>query len=144
MALSLPRRLTLGIAVSLCVLGCVELILRSTVDESDLLFAWEHPDGMIKLLGDQVYVREAVSHSLNDGPYTWDARTNSLGLREEEDTPAQRPEGTTRWLALGDSWVFGTSVTQGKTISDQVAEILTEKTGAPVEVLIRSSSQKYP
>ena len=54
MALSRPRRLALGIAVSLGILGCVELVVRSTVDEADLLFAWEHPDGMIRLLGDQV------------------------------------------------------------------------------------------
>ncbi len=135
MALNRPRRLALGIAVSLGIMAGIELVLRTTVPEADLLFAWEHPDGMIRLLGDEVYVREAVSHSLSDGPYTWEARTNSLGLREDEDTPAARPEGTQRWLALGDSWVFGTSITQGKTISDQLELLLTEKTGAQVEVL---------
>ena len=48
-------------------------------------------------------------------PYTWEVQTNSLGLREDTDSPAANPAGTTRWLALGDSWVFGTSVTQGMT-----------------------------
>ncbi len=135
MALSRTRRLLMGLAVSAGLLGTVELVLRATVPEADVLFAWEHPDGMIKVLGDEIYVRAAVQHSLKDGPYTWEARTNSLGLREDGETPATRAAGSTRWLALGDSWVFGTSVTQGKTISDQLALLLTEQTGAPVEVL---------
>jgi len=135
MALSRTKRLLTGLAVSAALLGALEAVLRLTVAEEDLLFAWEHPDGMIQILGDQVYVREAVSHSLNDGPYPWLAQTNQLGLREDVDTQAQTPDGTTRWLALGDSWIFGTSVTQGKTISDQIEVLLTEATGNPVEVL---------
>jgi lysophospholipase L1-like esterase len=129
------RRLLLGLLVSCAVLATLELVLRLSTEEADLLFAWEHPDGMIKLLGDQVYVREAVSHSLTDGPYTWEVQTNGLGLREDAQTPPIHPAGSTRWLALGDSWVFGTSVTQGKTISDQLELILTAQTGAEVEVL---------
>jgi lysophospholipase L1-like esterase len=135
MAHGRARRLALGLATAAAVLGGTELLLRATTDERDLLFAWEHPEGMIALLGDQVYVREAVSHSMQDGPYTWEVRTNSLGLREDMDSPAANPTGTTRWLALGDSWVFGTSVTQGMTIPDQVGTLLTTATGAQVDVL---------
>lgn len=135
MAVSRGRRLWMGLAVSAGLLGALEITLRLSVPEKDVLFAWEHPEGLIQLLGDKVYVREAVSHSLNDGPYRWEAVTNSLGLRESEETSTSRPDGTTRWLALGDSWIFGTSVTQGKTITDQLEVILTQKSGAQVEIL---------
>jgi len=129
------KRMLKGLAFAAVILGGLELVLRSTVKEADLLFAWEHPDGMIKILGDEVYVREEVHHTLNDGPYAWEVHTNALGLRELGPTAASRPAGTRRYLALGDSWMFGTSVTQGQTIPDQLEILLTEKTGTPVEVL---------
>lgn len=124
-----------GIIVGLGLLLGIEAGVRLAIPERDLLFSWEHPDGIIELMGDQVYLRKSATNSSNDGPYQWTITTNSLGLRESEEPTPQAPEGTKRYLALGDSWVFGTSVTQGKTIPDQIEVALTAATGQPTEIL---------
>jgi lysophospholipase L1-like esterase len=86
-------------------------------------------------MGDQVYLRRSTQTTGTDGPYSWTIATNELGLRREGETPRKIPDGTKRYLALGDSWVFGTSVTQGKTIPAQLGAALTELTDQQTEVL---------
>jgi len=117
------------------VLAVLEGVLRVTVAESDLLFAWEHPEGMIELLGGRVYVRKSSDQHATDGTYPYKYRTNSLGLREDQELMRPIPEGSERYLALGDSWMFGTSVTQGKTLPDQLEVELGRLRGAAVEVV---------
>ncbi len=124
-----------GIVVGLGLLLATEAVVRLVIPENDLLFSWEHPDGIIALMGDQVYLRKSSSTTSSDGPYPWTITTNNLGLRENEEPTPQAAKGTKRYLALGDSWVFGTSVTQGKTIPDQIESALTAATGQPTEVL---------
>ena len=119
----------------LFVLAALEVVLRLTVPEEDLLFAWEHPEGMIELLGGRVYVRSSSDQHANDGDYRYEYRTNTLGLREDSELLPRKPEGTKRYLALGDSWIFGTSVTQGKTLPDQIEVELTARLQQPVEVV---------
>lgn len=119
----------------LLVLAALEVVMRVTVQEEDLLFAWEHPEGMIELLGGRVYVRTSSDQHSNDGDYRYEYRTNSLGLREDDELSVQIPEGTKRYLALGDSWIFGTSVTQGKTVPDQIEVELRDHFQQPVEVI---------
>jgi lysophospholipase L1-like esterase len=125
----------LGVAIATLCLGAGEGVARLLTEEVDLLFAWEHPDGLIRVLGDQVYVREKVSHEMTDGPYTWAVQTNDLGLRESAEISAQIPEGSVRVLALGDSWIFGTSVNQGHTISDGIERVMGDLLGQQVEVV---------
>jgi lysophospholipase L1-like esterase len=124
-----------GIIVGLGLLLSIEVVVRLAIPEEDLLFSWEHPDGIIDLMGDQVYLRRSTETTGTDGPYPWKIVTNSLGLRENEESSEHIPEGSQRYLAVGDSWMFGTSVTQGKTIPDQLEVALTAATGQPTEVL---------
>ena len=132
MLASSPAR---AVFLGLVLLGLLEGVLRLTVPERDLLFAWEHPEGMIELLGGRVYVRESSDQHSRDGIYAYKYRTNSLGLREDTELTASIPDGTQRLLALGDSWMFGTSVTQGKTFPDQLEVELSRHRGVAVEVV---------
>lgn len=59
---------------------------------------------------------------------------NSLGLRDAERSPQPAP-GTIRILALGDSVAFGMGVPQEQTYARQAEILLSEASGAPVEVL---------
>jgi hypothetical protein len=124
-----------AIAMGFAFLLVLELGLRVAVDEERLLFSFEHPEGIIKLLGDRVWVRESSKQHGTDGPYRFDVVTNSLGLRDEEEHQASLAEGSDRYLALGDSWIFGTSVTQARTIPEQIEVELSERTGRPTSVL---------
>ena len=100
-----------------------------------MLFAFEKSDGLIGVLGDQVYVRESQTHRGSDGPYEYTIQTNSLGLRADAELTPDTPEGSERYLALGDSWIFGTSLGQEKTMPAQLGRRLTEAKGRPVEVV---------
>jgi lysophospholipase L1-like esterase len=59
---------------------------------------------------------------------------NTLGLRDAERTQRAAP-GTIRILALGDSVTFGMGVAQEETYPRQAERLLSERRGAPVEVL---------
>jgi len=124
-----------AIAMGFGLLLAVELGLRAGVDEERLLFSWEHPEGMIKLMGDRVWVRESSKQHGTDGPYRFDVVTNGLGLRDDVEHEKAIPEGSDRYLALGDSWIFGTSVTQDRTIPEQIEVELSGRTGRPTVVL---------
>ena len=126
---------TRAVLFGLVLLAVVEVLFRVAVPEKDLLFAWEHPEGMIELLGGRVYVRDSSEQHGNDGAYPYKVKTNSLGLRENEELKRSIPPDTQRFLALGDSWMFGTSVTQGKTVPDQIEVELGKRLGQDVEVV---------
>ena len=125
------RALLLGVGM---LLG-LELVARVLVAEETVLFAFERSDGLIGVLGDKVYVRESQTHRGSDGPYDYTIRTNSLGLRADAELTPEMPEGTERYLALGDSWIFGTSLDQEATMPAQLARRLTQAKGTPVEVV---------
>ncbi len=113
----------------------VELVARILVAEESVLFAFEKSDGLIGVLGDKVYVREHQEHKGSDGPYTYTIRTNALGLRSDAELTPDMPEGAERYLALGDSWIFGTSLGQDKTVPAQLATLLTKAKGHDVQVV---------
>lgn len=129
------RKLLLGLTVSVAVLAGAELLLRGLVSRDVLVDRWERRDGWV------AWEREGPAPQPNrvdaqfDGPYRWTIRTNEWGLREDETTTRRRPPDTIRVLALGDSWIFGNSVDQGRTICDDLEPMLSEHFAAPVEVL---------
>lgn len=131
------RRALLGLLVTVVVLAAVEGVLRSIYSEEALLFEWERPAGMIQSsqMGG-ITARPDTVQSIKDGPYTWYVRSEKLGFREDAPVPRARPAGTFRVLALGDSWMFGYSIDQGKTIPDRLEALLPEALGVErVEVL---------
>jgi hypothetical protein len=127
------RRALLGTAVAVALLAAAEGVLEATVPKEKLLYPWETSTGFVQY--DPVagaWMEPGARHHTRDGPYPWHAVINAQGFREEVDTPVEKTGK--RWLALGDSWIFGFSVEQGKTIPDQV-EAVTAEAGAPVEVV---------
>lgn len=131
------RRALLGLLVAVVALAAAEGALRAIYSEEALLFEWERPDGLIETsrMGG-IAARPDTVQSIQDGPYTWYVRSEKLGFREATLVPRERPAGTYRVLALGDSWMFGYSVDQGKTIPDRLEALLPEALGvARVEVL---------
>jgi hypothetical protein len=113
----------------------LELLLRVVVPEHRLLFAFEHQNGLIGVLGDQVYVRSSGTHHGTDGPYAFEIQTNSLGLRDDAELSVQKSAGQDLYLALGDSWIFGTSLTQDATIPERMERRLAALTGRPTTVI---------
>jgi len=70
-----------------------------------------------------------------DGSHPWAVRTNDQGLREVHTIPP-RSTSARRYLALGDSWMFGVSATQGKSLPDQLERLLPARLGVDsVEVV---------
>lgn len=109
-----------ALVVAAGVLLLVELALRLFVPRDALLFAWER-SGEVLTFGAEgaVEARPSASGTKQDGAYVYAWRTNAQGFREDADTPAGRPAGR-RLLALGDSWIFGVSATQGRTLPDHL------------------------
>lgn len=128
---SRTRALVIGVGLLIVFEG----LLRVIVPEKDLLFAWEHPEGMVTLMGDSVWVRESSSQHGNDGPYTFEIKTNSDGMRDTVDHPQAKPANVDRYLALGDSWIFGTSVTQNATIPEHLERSLSSTTGRETVIM---------
>jgi hypothetical protein len=123
---STPMR---AVLFGLGLLLCIELVLRVAVPEEALRFAFEQPNGLIGVLGDQIYVRESAAHHGTDGPYAFEVQTNSLGLRDDVELVAEKPATQDRYLALGDSWIFGTSLTQAATIPERLETSISALTG---------------
>lgn len=119
------RALLFGVMV----LGFIEVLLRVSIPEDDLLFSWEKRDGLIGVLGDRVYVRESRRHRGSDGPYDYVIQTNSKGLRDTEEHGLKKPADVDRYLALGDSWIFGTSLDQQSTIPERLESLISAQTG---------------
>lgn len=123
-------------AASALVLLAVEGGLRLVVPASLLTFSWEREDGM--LLHDPAsrtwLPRPGTDTVHQDGPYRWRYAVNAQGLREDGEVTADRP-GAWRALALGDSWIFGVSTDQQRTLDRQLEVLLPERLGRPVEVI---------
>jgi len=120
---SLPpwaRRLAAGLGVAAAALGALEGGLRLRYSREDLLFRYERPGALVTVTDGVLFPQPSVELTNSDGPYIWKAKHNASGFRESAPTPAYPPKGKRRLLALGDSWVYGFSVTQGHTVSDRV------------------------
>jgi lysophospholipase L1-like esterase len=147
------RRLGLGLATAAVGLLLLEGLLRLIIPEQSLLLSWEREDGLL-LYRSRTYVegpaeagardawrRGELSTRPNattqhmDGPHAWAVQTNEEGLREVH--PVDESKATDRrFLALGDSWMFGVSADQGQTLPDQLERLLPAKLGVErVEVL---------
>lgn len=144
--MKLPYKALAGLAVALVMLLCVEFVLRLAVPRKALLFSWEHPEGFFTFVdqaGPENRFRHAVAWArpnMKDvrGDHNEPLRyqTNSMGFREDKEIPHRKPAGTYRVLALGDSWIYGFSVTQGKTIPDHMERLLPPVLGVKkVEVI---------
>ena len=137
MATSTRAKLTFAVATAALLISALELALRLTVPVEQLRFAWEQETALLGI-DDQgaLNVRPHHSQTYSDGPYRWTVRTATMGLREDADPSPTIPAGTRRYLALGDSWMFGWSADQGLTLPDQLERILPARLGVErVEVV---------
>ncbi len=138
---SLRRRLLWGLGVATVVLLVIEGVLRLAVPESALLLSWEREDGLL-LYRARTYVEGPAEAGARDawrrgelttrthartqhmdGPHPWSVQTNDEGLRESAPIPKARTTDR-RYLALGDSWMFGVSADQDKTLPKQLERTL--------------------
>ncbi len=140
------KRAVLGLLVSAVFLAVLEGVLRVVIPADALLLSWEREDGLL-LYRSRTYVEgpadpaqrelwrsgiletrsNAATHH-KDGHHPWSVRTNDQGLREEEAIPAASLSDR-RYLALGDSWMFGVSATQGKSMPAQLERLLPSRLG---------------
>lgn len=131
------RRTLFGLLMTTLVLLLAEGVARLLVPEDRLRFRWESPDSLMAI-DDQggLLIAPHARQEQADGPHRWVAQTAAWGLRETED-PSPRPApGTVRFLALGDSWMFGWNARTGYTLPDVLEELLPARLGvARVEVL---------
>ncbi|MCK6522884.1 hypothetical protein L6R49_15755 [Myxococcota bacterium] len=137
MARGTREKLSFAAAAAALAFGALELGLRLTVPLETLRFSWEQESALLGL-DDQgaLNVRPHHTQTYHDGPYAWTVRTATMGLREDADPSPEIPAGTTRLLALGDSWMFGWSADQGLTLPDQLERLLPARLGVErVEVI---------
>lgn len=130
----------LGLAVAVVLLGSVELALRLLVPRDALVFSWERSDAVLQVAAtgrpDEVRLLPKPSSTLvsNDGAHAWLTEINTQGFRGARDTvPADRARY--RVLAVGDSWVYGTSTSQGHTFVERLEAELGAVGGRPVEMI---------
>lgn len=77
--------------------------------------------------------------------YSMHVKTNSLGLRENEDIPLRKPKDTVRLIGLGDSVIFGASVDNDETMLKWI-EKFGKRRGLKIQTLnygIGPSSPEY-
>jgi lysophospholipase L1-like esterase len=107
------------------ILACVEGAIRLTFSKEELLFPWELPVER----GAGGGRAGAPLQRRTDGPYVWYSGVNASGLRE--DQPRKGP----RYLAVGDSWIYGYGADRGATLPDALEALLPPLLGVPdVEV----------
>ncbi len=130
------RKALLGLLLAAGALAVVEGGLRAVYSVDALLFEWERPTGLIATsLTGGVVTRPGMAEARTDGPYPWRVQLNEMGFREDRTIP-RAEAGVYRVLALGDSWMFGFSVDQGKTVPDVLEGLLPAKLGVDrVEVV---------
>lgn len=130
------QKLGFSFLVLLAFIATAEGAARTFIPEEALLFSWERSDGLLARRADGAWSsRPGLRTQSQDGPYTWTIRINTDGLRSDQHFTPRKPRGTYRILAVGDSWIFGFSVTQGRTMVDQVGALLSQEWHQPVEVL---------
>lgn len=104
--------------------------------EEDPLAALKAGDALVVAsVTDGVRVRAGMREERKDGPYPWRIVINPQGFREDAPTPARPAVGVRRLVVLGDSWAFGYGVDQGKTLSEQLEELLPAELGVDVDVV---------
>lgn len=134
-------------------MGVAEAVLWVAVPERLLLLSWERDDGLL-LYRSKTYVGGPVDPAertrwragelglkpdaqiiLHDGAHPWSVQTNAEGLRENREIPGDRI-AERQLLLLGDSWAFGVSAGQGRTIADHLERSLPGRLGVKtVEVI---------
>lgn len=131
------RRFLRGIGVAVLALAALEGALRLAVPLDALTFSSERPNGMLLHdAGSRTYLpRPGAAEERFDGPYRWHYRVNGQGFREDAEIPERRQGDELRILALGDSWIFGISATQDRTIPANLETLLPPRLGRPVEVV---------
>lgn len=122
------RNAVLAIASTVFALGSVELALR----------AIDHPLARHGKLQSWHRAHATRGYELIPGiqgmaALGYQIRINQHGLRGPEQ-PLAKPAGTTRILALGDSFTFGVGVAEDETYLEQAARALADK-GATVDVV---------
>jgi len=142
-----------GLLVAGLLLAATEGALRMMVPETQWQMSWEREDGLL-LYRSRTYVggpvdpaerkrwrtgelvtragTDAVQH---DGKHPWRVRTNLDGLREDQEIPKTRV-AERQMLAIGDSWMFGVSAGQGRTLTDHLERLLPDMLGlSDVEIV---------
>ena len=133
-----PLRRILGslavVAVStLLALAAGELVVRALFKDGTVMFPRYHTDyryGAYTLRG--IRPNAHFWHTSVDG--SWEFVTNSKGLRDRREFPYEKPAGTLRVLALGDSHTQGYEVRQAATYSAVLERYLASR-GVRAEVL---------
>ena len=153
MPLSISKRILYGLLVTAAAFSTLELTLRLVVDADAWKLAWEKEDGLL-LYRSRTYVggpvdpqqrtqwrrgelstRAGTDTVQHDGTHPWRVVTNAEGLRESHELGEGPPVDRTM-LALGDSWMFGVSATQGMTLPDHLEALLPSSIGEQsVEVI---------
>lgn len=124
------RRAVFGIVVAAAVLSLGEVGLRTFVSPASLLFSWERPGSAVAFTQTGLLVSPPHAHyQTTEGAKIIEYATNGQGLREPVDLPMKKGPGT-RYLAVGDSWIWGTSLTQGETTVDRIEKDLRTALGA--------------
>jgi GDSL-like Lipase/Acylhydrolase family len=118
---------------TLAALAAAELAVRALFRQQAAIFPRYHTDyryGEYTLRGIRPNAR--FRHTSVDG--SWEFVTNSKGLRDHRDYPYEKPAGTLRVLALGDSHTQGYEVRQQATYSAVLERYLAAR-GIRAEVL---------
>lgn len=122
--MSPTRKLLFGLVVAAALFAFLEGLLRVLVPKQRLLYTWEQDNGPLAMAGPRLIPKPGHWNTRRDGPYRWETTVNDDTLREDGPVAAHPQPGEKRILALGDSWIFGISVTQGRTIPDQMEDQL--------------------
>ncbi len=134
------RRLVFGVLVSAAFLGGAELLLRLFVPRDALLFSWEKSDAVLEARSGtsprdvRLLPKPNSSRSDQDGPHVWRTQINAQGFRGSTATLPAAPDRY-RVLAVGDSWVYGISTSQGHTFTERLEAALGEVDGRRAEVI---------
>jgi len=126
--------LAIVLASTLVAFAAAELVVRALFKDGTVMFPRYHTDfryGPYTLRGIRPNAR--FWHTSIDG--SWEFVTNSKGLRESRELPYEKPAGTLRVLALGDSHTQGYEVRQDATYSAALERYLGSRGDARVEVL---------
>ena len=124
--------LTLAISFAIA-LALGELVVRAVLKDQTVMFPRYHTDyryGEYTLRG--IRPNAEFRHTSVDG--SWKFVTNSRGLRDTREFPYEKPAGTLRVLALGDSHTQGYEVRQEATYA-AVLERALNAHGFKAEVL---------
>lgn len=135
--LTTRRKLIYTLIAAVGTLLFFEGFARMVIPRDQLLFCWERPGCPVDISAEGIMqLRPGIKETRRDGTHPWRIATNKLGLREDEEHSFAKPAGTKRFLALGDSWIFGYSLDQEETIPERLEQLLRGRVGAPeVEVI---------